>query len=392
MRVRQVMTTTLSTLLGAALSVGLVVSAPSPASADPDAVREAQKKVNALHEQASAIDLKHSQLEQKLAEATSRAHRLGQDVEAQRTTVAALRTDMGRLAVAQFQQGGLGMTTQLMTSRDEGTMLNRMVTIQSATDRTNAQVRTLQAEQAKLSTMELQVKQERAQIQADTDKQAELAREYQQKVDEAEKTLNRLTAEEKARLKRLQEEEAARQLAARRAADARRAAEAARQAEQNRTSADQTPEQSPAATPSPTRSTDTPSADPQSTPTQQQPPAASSGAAAAVAYARAQVGKPYIMGATGPDAFDCSGLTSAAWSRAGVGIPRTSQEQASAGVEVSLANIQPGDLVIFYPGATHVGIYVGGGMLVDAANPRVGVREISLSNSWMPIHSIRRVG
>ena len=121
-------------------------------------------------------------------------------------------------------------------------------------------------------------------------------------------------------------------------------------------------------------------------------PAASGGAARAVAYARAQAGKGYVMGTSGPSTFDCSGLTSAAWRQAGVNLPRTSQGQASAGVRVSVTQIQAGDLVIFYSGATHVGIYVGNGMIVDAANPRSGVRLISLHTSWMPIHSVRRVG
>ena len=106
------------------------------------------------------------------------------------------------------------------------------------------------------------------------------------------------------------------------------------------------------------------------------PPTAA--AATAVEAALAQVGKPYRWGATGPDAFDCSGLVGWAWGRAGTPLPRTSRQQWSAGAHVDSSHLLPGDLVFFGsnpgdPGSIrHVGMYVGQGLMVDA--PHTGAR------------------
>jgi cell wall-associated NlpC family hydrolase len=102
----------------------------------------------------------------------------------------------------------------------------------------------------------------------------------------------------------------------------------------------------------------------------------------AVAFAFAQLGCPYVFGGTGPcgSGFDCSGLTSQAWAAAGIAIPRTSEEQAGL-PSVPTSALQPGDLLEF-AGDSHVGIYVGGGMLIDAPQPGENVEEVSLSNSW----------
>lgn len=102
----------------------------------------------------------------------------------------------------------------------------------------------------------------------------------------------------------------------------------------------------------------------------------------AVAFAYNAIGCPYVFGGTGPcgAGFDCSGLTSAAWASAGVQIPRTSYGQASLPA-VARSNLQPGDIIEF-AGDSHVGIYVGGGMLVDAPQPGMNVEKISLSDPW----------
>ncbi|WP_370973831.1 C40 family peptidase [Amycolatopsis sp. cg9] len=120
--------------------------------------------------------------------------------------------------------------------------------------------------------------------------------------------------------------------------------------------------------------------------------------AAAVTYALAQLGKRYVWGAEGPDAFDCSGLMQAAWAHAGVAISRTTSTQVHDGVAVgSLSQVQPGDLV-FIPGADgtpanpgHVGMYVGNGYMVDAYDDDHGVILTTLE-SWVPkVVAIRRV-
>ncbi|GHI05018.1 C40 family peptidase [Streptomyces cellostaticus] len=89
----------------------------------------------------------------------------------------------------------------------------------------------------------------------------------------------------------------------------------------------------------------------------------------AVRYALDQIGKPYQWGAQGPASYDCSGLTSQAWDHAGTRIPRTSQEQWSRLKRIPLAELRPGDLVVYFPEATHVAMYVGDGEVVQAPRP-----------------------
>ncbi|MFD7079222.1 NlpC/P60 family protein [Streptomyces sp. NPDC059918] len=93
---------------------------------------------------------------------------------------------------------------------------------------------------------------------------------------------------------------------------------------------------------------------------------------AALTYATEQLGKPYVWGAEGPGSFDCSGLTSQAWAHAGRAIPRTSQEQWAQLPKVPLDELRPGDLVVYFPTATHVALYVGDGKVIQA--PRPGAR------------------
>ncbi|MET7450989.1 C40 family peptidase [Streptomyces sp. NPDC005574] len=92
----------------------------------------------------------------------------------------------------------------------------------------------------------------------------------------------------------------------------------------------------------------------------------------AVRYAVRQVGKPYQWGAEGPRSYDCSGLTSQAWDHAGRSVPRTSQEQWARLKRIPLSELRPGDLVVYFPEATHVALYIGGGKVVQA--PRPGAR------------------
>ncbi|MCS4490803.1 C40 family peptidase [Corynebacterium sp. ES2794-CONJ1] len=109
---------------------------------------------------------------------------------------------------------------------------------------------------------------------------------------------------------------------------------------------------------------------------------------AVVDAARSRIGSPYVWGATGPHAFDCSGLTTWAYSQVGKSIPRTSYAQASSGQPVSYQDLQPGDIVVFYSGASHVGIYSGNGMVIHALTEGVPLSETAIST--MPFHSAVR--
>ncbi len=110
-------------------------------------------------------------------------------------------------------------------------------------------------------------------------------------------------------------------------------------------------------------------------------PAPTSAASQAVAYAKAQLGKPYVWSAEGPNSFDCSGLTMMAWRSAGVSIPRVAAAQYDMGRHISRSSLEPGDLVFFGSPIHHVGMYVGGGMMIEAPYTGQVVRYHTIDRS-----------
>ncbi|MEU3226919.1 C40 family peptidase [Streptomyces sp. NPDC006976] len=117
---------------------------------------------------------------------------------------------------------------------------------------------------------------------------------------------------------------------------------------------------------------------------------ATGSAASIVSFAQAQVGDAYVPGGTGPNSWDCSGLVQAAFRTVGIDLPRVSQSQSTAGTQVSLSNLQPGDILYWGSAgsAYHVGIYVGGGQFVGAQNSSTGVVQRPLSYD-MPTGAVR---
>jgi peptidoglycan DL-endopeptidase CwlO len=125
------------------------------------------------------------------------------------------------------------------------------------------------------------------------------------------------------------------------------------------------------------------------TPVSHYVPTYSAGAAGqAVKFAYAQIGKPYQWAADGPESFDCSGLTMAAWRAAGVSLPHNSAEQYAAVAHISNSDLRPGDLVFYYSPIHHVAIYIGGGHIIHA--PRVGEDVQVASVGTAPIHGYGR--
>ncbi|MEW1923354.1 C40 family peptidase [Streptomyces sp. NPDC088360] len=109
--------------------------------------------------------------------------------------------------------------------------------------------------------------------------------------------------------------------------------------------------------------------------TAEAPAPASGSVGSVIGFLKAQLGDAYVMGASGPNAWDCSSLVQAAFKQAGVDLPRVSQDQSVAGTPVSLSNVQVGD-ILYWGGAGsayHVGVYIGNGQYLDAANPSKGV-------------------
>ena len=111
--------------------------------------------------------------------------------------------------------------------------------------------------------------------------------------------------------------------------------------------------------------------------------------ATVLTFACGEMGKPYSFGASGPNAYDCSGLTSAAWAQVGVSLPHSSKAQAGYGTPVSRSNLRPGDLVFGFSPISHVGIYIGGGRMVAAPSAGDVVKIQSLQ--YIPFNSAVRL-
>ncbi|MGW8437874.1 C40 family peptidase [Nocardiopsis sp. NPDC055879] len=109
---------------------------------------------------------------------------------------------------------------------------------------------------------------------------------------------------------------------------------------------------------------------------------ASGNARAAIDFAYGKIGTPYVWGGTGPNGYDCSGLTQASWGAAGVSISRTTYTQYDLPNQVSWENIQPGDILFFFPDLGHNGLYVGNGLMVHAPSSGKTVSEVRLADYW----------
>ncbi|POX55498.1 glycoside hydrolase [Streptomyces sp. Ru71] len=357
-------------------SVALLSQTAGAAPADDrPSLEEVEKKVDDLYRQAETATDKYNAAKERTAKQRTRADALMDDVARRTQKLNEAREQLGSFAAAQYRTGGAslpGTATFLLADSpqqyfDQSHLMDRLtshqkeavddyVTQQSETMRQRREatdsLRTLTESQNDLRTAKATV---------------------QKKLADARELLARLTAEEKARLaaieRRKQEE------AARKAAELARQQEAAQQAQQQDGGGSSTG----------TGGTST------GTGTGTGSTSTGSQADKALAFARAQIGKPYVWGATGPDSYDCSGLTQAAWKAAGVDLPRTTYDQVNAGTTVPLSQAQPGDLVFFYDDVSHVGVYIGGGMMIHAPKPGAYVREESIYyDGESAIHSVVR--
>ncbi|MEY9214123.1 C40 family peptidase [Thermobifida halotolerans] len=118
----------------------------------------------------------------------------------------------------------------------------------------------------------------------------------------------------------------------------------------------------------------------------------SSTAEEALRHAESRIGAPYRWGAAGPNAFDCSGLVQWSYRQAGVTLKRTTRGQVTQGQPVSRSDLRPGDLVFFYSGPSHVGIYVGGDKMIHSPNSGKRVQIVPMAHHYdRNFHSARRV-
>ncbi|MFD8211906.1 NlpC/P60 family protein [Streptomyces sp. NPDC059695] len=308
----------------AAASLGAV-----PASADPGATPAATRAtVDRLFEEAEQATEGYNRADEK-TDALRRTVSQAQDSLARgQERINRMRGALGSVAGAQYRSGGIDPALALLLSSDPDSYLDRATALDRITSRQSAELGELRRAQRGLDQKRSEARAALAELEAGRAEVARHKRAVERKLAEARRVLASLTVEERA--------------------DYDRASRTGERA-----------------------------GGPDGGSAESLPPLADLGpsrAAAAVIAARSAIGRPYVWGATGPSAFDCSGLMVWSYRQAGISLPRTSSAQRHAGRQVPLSQAQPGDLVTYRGDASHVAIYAGNGQVIHAPYPGARVR------------------
>ncbi|MFJ2861656.1 NlpC/P60 family protein [Kitasatospora sp. NPDC087314] len=368
-----------SILTGVA-AAAVALSAQSGAHADPQPTKDQVKEqVDQLNEQAEQASEKYNAAQEKQQELQKQVTGLQDQVARQQAQVTDLQGGLAEIAGEQYRNGGISQTVQLMFSASPDNFLSQADTLNQAGGTQKGQLKQLQDEQRKLDQVRSEAQGKLAEMETTTQQLKSAKDEVQGKLKAAQDLLNTLTEQERQAL-RAAEEKAAAEAKAKADAAAKAAQQAAAQQAAAQQGADRSSRDSSRTDPSAQVSAPAP-----------KPTAGSSRGAAALSIAASKIGSPYVYGASGPGSFDCSGLMVWAFNQVDVSLPRTSQEQAHAGTRIGtdLSQAQPGDLLIFFGDAHHVGIYAGNGQVLHAPKPGASVRYEAVSN--MPLTSIVRV-
>ncbi|MGC9536893.1 NlpC/P60 family protein [Streptomyces sp. UG1] len=325
-------------LAGAATATGFEGTGHAEPQLTPAQVKA---KVDRLYQEAEVATEKYNGAKEK-AEAAEQHVRALQDEAARKTDkLNSARDALGSMAAAHYRDGGLDPALRLALSEDPDRYLDGAEFAERAGNRQSASVSSVRRQLREIEQLRGAAHIELTSLKS---RQAELKRHKKTitgKLDTARTLLARLTAEERAEF-----QQGGTDRAARSSTGARDALPGTVRAPNSR-------------------------------------------AAEAISYAYAKLGSPYVWGATGPDAFDCSGLTQAAYRAAGISLPRTTYSQIDAGRRVSRSELLPGDLVFFYSSISHVGLYIGNGRMIHAPNPSAPVRVAPLDE--MPFAGATRV-
>jgi peptidoglycan DL-endopeptidase CwlO len=331
-------------LAGAATATGFDGTGQAEPNLTPAQVKA---KVDKLYREAEVATERYNGAKEKADAAEQRLRNL-QDEAARRTDkLNSARDALGSMAAAQYRDGGLDPALQLALSSDPDRYLDGAEFAERAGNRQAASVANVRKQLREIEQLRGAAHIELASLRS---RQAQLKQHKKTitgKLETARRLLSQLPPEERARLGE----------SAGGADRASRSATGAREGLQ----------------PTTTGSVQAPN----------------SRASAAISYAYAKLGSPYVWGATGPDAFDCSGLTQAAYRSAGISLPRTTYAQIDSGRRVSRSELLPGDLVFFYSGISHVGLYIGNGQMIHAPNPSAPVRVAPIDE--MPFAGATRV-
>ncbi|MGI8954179.1 MAG: NlpC/P60 family protein [Nocardioidaceae bacterium] len=346
----------LSVATCAVLTLGLT-AVPSSSVATPDpSLSEVEDRVDAAYHAAEQASERYNAIAEDMVDTKTKIKGLEADVARQNRTFSKLRKQVGATVADELTSSPMGPTTQLLTSDDPDEFLGRLSALQSYNSSQADALAAYETRARELGVRKDQLRSTVAVLEAAKKDAAKEEATLDDNAAEAEALLAALTQAQREAVEEAAAEDAAAEDAAVEDAAAEEPA---------------APEAAPS-TPS------TPSVD------------ASGRAAAAVEFAMAQVGDAYVYGAAGPNSWDCSGLTMGAYGAAGVSLPHSSSAQAGMGSAVSTSAMSPGDLVFYYSPISHVGIYIGNGQLVHAANPSRPVEIVPVNS--MSITAVRRVG
>ncbi|MGW7077050.1 NlpC/P60 family protein [Streptomyces sp. NPDC054866] len=361
----------------------------APSAPRKPSLEEVQKKVDDLYHQAGVATQKYNSVKERTDKQRKKVDTLLDDVAKRTDKLNEARQELGTFAAAQYRTGGVSETATMMLADDPQSFFDQNHLSDRLTARQKKAVDDYQTQQASATKQRTKAAKSLETLSDSRDELRTSKQTVQKKLGKARTLLSELTAEEKARLAAIEkkkEEEAKRkaaELARKQEAEAeakRKAAEeaAAKEREQGKETPDSgsgSGSDTGSGTGSGSGSGDTDSG-------------YATKAAKVINFAEAQIGKPYVWGATGPDSYDCSGLTQDAWKAAGISLPRTTWDQVKVGTTVKTADAKPGDLVFFYDDISHVGIYIGDGKMIHAPKPGANVRVESIY--YMPIHSVVR--
>ena len=334
--------------LGLAASPGAAGPAAPGTSGRKQTISQLKSTIDALNRQAEIASEDLNTTRVKTGDARARLTTLRADLRAQRASVSTLRSRVISATLSDYQNaGGLSATTSFLVAKDSKTFLTNLADDAVDQHQEAGALTRLMREQDLLTAQETQASVEFRAVRADRAKLSRQKAALAARIAKAKGLLDGLQAKQRAHLLALQ-----------------RASDAQSTSAGNQTSRDQ---------PRPVSNVPT-----------------SARAQIAVKTALAQIGDPYVYGAAGPDAFDCSGLTMYAWAAAGVSLPHSSAMQPSSGTPVSISELRPGDLVFYYSPISHVAMYIGNGQVVHAPHTGSYVQIVPLTS--MPIAMAVRIG
>ena len=332
----------------ALLFTGIAVL-PSASAVPSRDLQEVRTQVRNLQAKAEAATERYNNARSQLADVQATLDSLQQKVDRERGQLTQVLSAVDDLARSTYTSGGIDTSLQVLLADNPTEFLAQAAALDQVAQSQASSLRRTQTARLRLAQSEAAVQDKEAIAKQYRDDMDSAKNEANQQLDDAEGILAGLEADERRRIAALDEQERLASMAAAAAASASLG---------NSASANG-------------------------------PSSAGGGytggtrAAAAVQYALAQVGDRYVAAASGPDSFDGSGLTLAAWRQAGVSLPHYSYSQFTGTRRIPLSEAQPGDLVFYFGGGVHhVGLYIGNGKMVHSANPSSGVLISDILGPW----------